>query len=1191
MEVNAVKFVRKDGKTTTEKDCEEFKVQLQKIDGTLVSVPEDYSYLDVTALEGNYDIIKDITDSLGYEPVINQKSNENETVSGDSLQPAGDHNVSERLLQLDEPADSTIKVNIVGMTCQSCVRNIEETIGKKQGIINIKVNLAEKSGLVHYENSTVTPQEICDAIEDMGFEASLPLLMNKQTVNTCVVHIEGMTCNSCVNSIEDKPISNGTSKKITYEEEFADDYNLEKCQLHIKGMTCASCVAAIEKHCQKLKGCHKILVALLAARAEIQYDSSLIAPTEIAESITDLGFPASVLQQNGAGEAEVDLQINGMTCASCVHKIESNVAKMPGILSAKVALTTQKGKFKYDPEITGARHIIETINKLGFYADLFTRERGGDYLQQKEEIRKWRCAFLISLIFGGPCMIAMVYFMALMSAGTSHEDMCCVIPGLSLENLIMWALSTPVLIFGGRHFFIQAYKAIKHHTTNMDVLIAMATSISYTYSVIVVVAAMILQQNVSPQTFFDTPPMLLVFISLGRWLEHIAKGKTSEALSRLLSLKATDAILITLSGNGEVENERQVHVDLVQRGDILKVIPGAKVPVDGKVIKGQSSCDESLITGESMPVHKKIGNNVIGGSINQHGLLLVEATHTGEATTLSQIVRLVEEAQTSKAPIQQLADKIAGYFVPVVVFVSLLTLIVWTVIGSINIENLPISENEKHGFTDTEVLLQFVFRCALSVLAIACPCALGLATPTAVMVGTGVGAVNGILIKGAEPLENAHKVKAIMFDKTGTITKGTPEVAKIWFQGDVLNPIIVLAALGSAEKDSEHPIAFAIVRFVKNLFGCEISAYNSDFQAVPGCGMRCNVTALGTMIKMGKNAAELANFLAHINSGSSGKFALKEVEVEITNKQASRLGKLIGVERKSEDPNGKFLVIVGNREWMNRNGMLVGDDIDRRMYDEEEQGRSVVLCAINGEIVAMISVADTVKPEAHLAVYCLKKMGLEVILLTGDNRKTAASIARQVGISKVYAEVLPSHKVARVQRLQARGVRVCMVGDGINDSPALAQADVGMAIAAGTDVAVEAAHVVLMRNDLLDVVACLELSRKTVNRIRLNFLLASLYNLLCIPLAAGVFSKFGFMLAPWMASGAMALSSVSVVGCSLLLKLWKKPTRESLETPEYLSLRNNCELDTISVHRGLDDIEQSNGTPTALSRYRQTCQA
>lgn len=360
-------------------------------------------------------------------------------------------------------------------------------------------------------------------------------------------------------------------------------------------------------------------------------------------------------------------------------------------------------------------------------------------------------------------------------------------------------------------------------------------------------------------------------------------------------------------------------------------------------------CDESLITGESMPVPKKIGSSVIGGSINQHGLLIVQATHTGEATTLSQIVRLVEEAQTSKAPIQQLADKIAGYFVPVVVFLALLTLIVWSIIGSIDINNLPISDHEKHGFTDTEILLQFVFRCALSVLAIACPCALGLATPTAVMVGTGVGAVNGILIKGAEPLENAHKVKAIMFDKTGTITKGTPEVAKLWLQGDSLSPTITLAALGCAEKDSEHPIAFAIVRFVRNLFGCDISGSSSDFQAVPGCGMKCNVSSLGSMVKSGKNSSDFATFLAHINKGSSGKFVLKEVQVEISN-QTTKLGQLIGVDNSKDNPNGKFSVIVGNREWMNRNGLLISEDVERRMNEDEEQGRSVVLCAINGNL-------------------------------------------------------------------------------------------------------------------------------------------------------------------------------------------------------------------------------------------------
>uniref|UniRef100_A0A803T2M1 P-type Cu(+) transporter n=1 Tax=Anolis carolinensis TaxID=28377 RepID=A0A803T2M1_ANOCA len=991
-------------------------------------------------------------------------------------------------------------MDVEGMTCHSCVQSIEGVISQKPGVNSVHVSLQNRNATIEYDPMQTSPDDLRNAIEDMGFDASLTGNPALDVVSPDpVVLITQPSQERMVESQNNKLSKTETRTKPSPLHDNQDGNPPSKCYIQVTGMTCASCVANIERNLKREEGIFSVLVALMAGKAEVRYNPAVIQPPIVAELIRELGFGATVLENYDQGDGVLELVVKGMTCASCVHKIESTLMKTKGVLYSSVALATNKAHIKYDPEIIGPRSIMRVVEDLGFKSALVKKDRSASHLDHKQEIRQWKRSFLVSLFFCIPVMGLMIYMMVMDSHMSAMHN---ILPGLSVMNLLSFLLCVPVQIFGGWHFYIQAYKALKHRTANMDVLIVLATTIAFIYSLVVVLVAMAERAKVNPVTFFDTPPMLFVFIALGRWLEHIAKGKTSEALAKLISLQATEATVVTLGPDNILEE--QVDVELVQRGDIIKVVPGGKFPVDGRVIEGHSMVDESLITGNTSP------------SSRIDSLLFLSLF---------------------QAPIQQFADKISGYFVPFIVGVSVLTLFAWIVIGFVDFE---IVETYFPGYNKSiskaEVVIRFAFQASITVLCIACPCSLGLATPTAVMVGTGVGAQNGILIKGGEPLEMAHKVKIVVFDKTGTITHGTPVVMqlKMLVESNRMPRNTILALVGTAESSSEHPLGTAITKYCKQELDTETLGTCTDFQVVPGCGIRCKVTNIEILLEHGHTY--------HI----------------------------ITVSLSATWNPHKYSVLIGNREWMSRNGLHVKNDVDHAMTEHERRGRTAVLVAVDGELCGLVAIADTVKPEAELAVRTLKAMGLEVILMTGDNSKTARSIASQVGISKVFAEVLPSHKVAKVKQLQDEGKRVAMVGDGINDSPALAMASVGIAIGTGTDVAIEAADVVLIRNDLLDVVASIDLSRKTVRRIRINFVFALIYNLVGVPVAAGVFLPIGLVLQPWMGSAAMAASSVSVVLSSLLLRLYRKPNSEEYERRARGQLRQKSPSE-VSVHIGIDE--------------------
>ncbi|XP_066401045.1 copper-transporting ATPase 2 isoform X1 [Molothrus aeneus] len=1108
-----------------------------------------------------------------------------------------------------QPPQGTTHVAVIkidGMTCNSCVRSIEGAVSQRQGVKNIAVSLAGSTGTIHYDPTVTSGEELRAAIEDMGFDASVLTVYCAFIQDTAPGEhrCQPDASKAAVQPRAPEPPHQGNSSDALPHPDGSNQLSggtEEKCVLQITGMTCASCVSTIERNLQKedgnkLKipimttlsnifviataGIVSVLVALMAGKAEIKYKPELIQPLEIAQLIQNLGFEATIMENNAETEGQVELLITGMTCASCVHNIESKLMRTNGIFSASVALATSKAHIQFDPEIIGPRDIIKVIKEIGFHASVAKRDPNAHNLSHKKEIQQWRKSFLYSLAFGIPVVVLMIYMQ--IPNGEDHGSKVLeqnLIPGLSILNLLFFILCTFVQFLGGWYFYVQAYKSLRHKTANMDVLIVLATTIAYVYSCVILIVAILEKAEKSPVTFFDTPPMLFVFIALGRWLEHIAKGKTSEALAKLMSLQATEATVVTLGPGHSIVREEQVPVELVQRGDIIKVVPGGKFPVDGKVIDGSSMADESLITGEPMPVMKKPGSTVIAGSINAYGSLLVNATHVGSDTTLAQIVKLVEEAQMSKAPIQQLADKFSGYFVPFIIIISTVTLIAWITIGFVNFDIIKkYFPNQSKNISKAEIILRFAFQTSITVLSIACPCSLGLATPTAVMVGTGVAAQNGILIKGGKPLEMAHQIKTVMFDKTGTITYGVPKVMRLLLMGDtaVLPLKKVLAVVGTAEASSEHPLGMAVTKYCKEELGTESLGYCTDFQAVPGCGISCKVGGVEAILG---TAEEAPNKLDANRTGNSSA-------------PLGDNGVIPLLESQGPSASQKYSVLIGNREWMRRNGLNIANDVNDAMTNHEMKGQTAILVAIDGALCGMIAIADTVKQEAALAVHTLQSMGIDVVLITGDNRKTAKAIATQVGIKKVFAEVLPSHKVAKVQELQNGKKKVAMVGDGVNDSPALAKADVGIAIGTGTDVAIEAADVVLIRcssvlqNDLLDVVASIHLSKRTVRRIRINLILALIYNLLGIPIAAGVFMPLGLVLQPWMGSAAMAASSVSVLLSSLQLKCYKKPDTESYEAQAQGRMKP-LTPSQISVHIGMDDRRRDSSKPSLWDQTSQ----
>ncbi|MBJ8103013.1 MULTISPECIES: heavy metal translocating P-type ATPase [Bacillus cereus group] len=796
----------------------------------------------------------------------------------------------------------------------------------------------------------------------------------------------------------------------------------KEANLQISGMTCTACANRIEKGLKKVEGVHDANVNFALEKTKIMYDPTKTNPQQFKEKVESLGY--------GIVSDKAEFTVSGMTCAACANRVEKRLNKLGGVNKATVNFALESATVDFNPDEVNVNEMKSAITKLGYQLEVKSDEQDASTDHRLQEIERQKKKFIISFILSFPLLWAMV----------SHFSFTSFIylPDMLMNPWVQLALATPVQFIIGGQFYIGAYKALRNKSANMDVLVALGTSAAYFYSVYLSIRSIGSSEHMT-DLYFETSAVLITLIILGKLFEAKAKGRSSEAIKKLMGLQAKTATVVR---DG---TEMKILIEEVVAGDIVYVKPGEKIPVDGEIVEGKSAIDESMLTGESIPVDKTIWDVVIGSTMNKNGFLKVKATKVGRDTALAQIIKVVEEAQGSKAPIQRVADQISGIFVPVVVVIAIITFAVWMIF---------VTPGDFGGALEKMI----------AVLVIACPCALGLATPTSIMAGSGRSAEYGILFKGGEHLEATHRLDTIILDKTGTVTNGKPVLTDI-IVADGFEEKEILKLVGAAERNSEHPLAEAIVAGIKEK-GIDIPS-SETFEAIPGFG----------------------------------------IESVVEGKQ----------------------LLIGTRRLMKKFNIDI-EEVSKSMEELEREGKTAMLIAIDKEYAGIVAVADTVKDTSKAAIARLKKMGLDVVMITGDNIQTAQAIAKQVGIDHVIAEVLPEGKAKEVKKLQAQGKKVAMVGDGINDAPALATADIGMAIGTGTDVAMEAADITLIRGDLNSIADAIFMSKMTIRNIKQNLFWALAYNGLGIPIAA-----FGF-LAPWVAGAAMAFSSVSVVLNALRLQ-------------------------------------------------------